>query len=158
MKFSIIFYVTMFGGVGLSVGYPRSDPIVFKWYEDYASTEASPSNSPDKLTTTTPIWKTLDAPRKSSFFSAGFPEWSSSGFHIAVSLVTSGGFVGGCWFGIKVIRAGGICKRSWFYPKSLSKYRRRRELKAGKNIFMVEIGHNQQDSSITSSSPPASLP
>ncbi|CAF4546655.1 unnamed protein product, partial [Rotaria sp. Silwood2] len=133
-------------------------PIVFKWYEDYASTEASPSNPPDKMTTTTPLWKTLDAPRKSSFSPAGFREWLSSGFHIAGSVVTSGGFVGGCWFGVKVIRAGGICKvcyvlymllkivhfisflsfqRSWFYPKSLSEYRQRRELKAGKLIWFA---------------------
>ncbi|CAF5041686.1 unnamed protein product, partial [Rotaria sp. Silwood1] len=117
-------------------------PIVFKSYEEYDSATAAPSNAPAEATTITTMSNTLATTSKSGFLPNGLHEWFPSVFDIVISVATSGGFVGGCCCGIKCIRNGCVCKRSWFRRK-------------GNKIFMIEIGHNQQHSS-TSSSPTTS--
>ncbi|CAF3701638.1 unnamed protein product [Rotaria sp. Silwood1] len=81
---------------------PRFDdsddlPIRIKSYEDLESTEAPPSNPLVASSTFTTIWKAPEGTVKSSFFPVGLWEWLSSGFRIVVSVLTSGGFFGGCW-------------------------------------------------------------
>ncbi|CAF3950815.1 unnamed protein product, partial [Rotaria sp. Silwood1] len=115
--------------VGVLVAASISDHIVFKSFEEYNSTLVTPSNPPAEATTTTAMWNTLATTSWSGFFPKGLYEWLSSRFNIVVSVVTSGGFVGSCWCGIKCIRNGCVFKRSWCYPKSLAEHRRRRDIR-----------------------------
>ncbi|CAF2033790.1 unnamed protein product [Rotaria magnacalcarata] len=80
----------------------------------------------------------------------------SPGLKILLSVVSSTGVVCTYWCGMKWVHNGCVCKSSWFYPKSMNEYRRRKQ----ENIAAMNELTSQQQPAISSapSSPFPTLP
>ena len=89
--------------------------MVFKSYEELASTQTTPSYPADEAAIDTTMLNPLTTTSKSGFLPTGVYEWLSSGFNIFVSVATSGGFVCSCLCGVKFVRNGCVFKVIYIY-------------------------------------------
>ncbi|CAF2063193.1 unnamed protein product [Rotaria magnacalcarata] len=125
-------------------------PIPYKSFQDYQGTGKLIPVSPHATgfnTTAVPVSRTLEP----SFVGKIIEEAISNALKVILSALVSGSCICTCFCTMKYVRNGCVCKKAWFYPKSMAEYRRRKNQTQDHQVYEMQVTTAQPLHSFSSS-------